>query len=812
MLPAAGAADALDPEAPPPAVMMHFLKRSPALVPLLATLGVSPAIDPAKVVVIKADDYRGNLNGQQQAWTDFVNHSRTLGVKVGLGVVATSISGNAAATQWMQQQQAAGDVEFWNHGWDHSQWTSGGTTYYEFRGSGPGFQQTHFADTQAAILAATGRDSIAFGAPYNQTDADTLTVMNQTPAVRLFFTYNGAAARSAGLVQRVHTMGIIPEAATGKPDAAAFISAHPNGPTGPVALQFHPAVFAAADLAEYGQIVQFLLARGHVFLLPAEYVGAVDGVKTWTGAVGGDWTGSANWSPVGPPAAGDDIAFDGTGANFDTRLNGTARSLGSLTFSSGQTAPVTIATTNAAALTLGPAGSSTTLVVAAGSHRFTGTDGGSGATADFRFGGPSGTTHTIEIGGTAVFEIDGRIDNGGANTKSFRKTGTGTLVLSGNNGSTGAWNHSSGTGFRIEQGVLRFAATNAGGNSANHYLVSSGAALELDGSFSLGINNGTYTLNGHGISGGGALRSTGGTKSITGSGTGGIQLASSASIGVDAGQLTVAQVVKGPGALTKTGSGTLTLTGGNTYGGATLVSTGTLALGASNVLPATPVTIGSATLATAPGISESTGRLEVTGNATIDLGDATTTLAFADHGDLDTWPGTLDITGGFVSGASLRFGTDAGGLSAGQLARITVNGTGTFTLNGTGHLVATATGFASWIGSTFAGGTVPEILRDPEDDPDRDGVANLLEYALVGFDPTVPGVAPGSIDGTTLSFAKRPGTTGLTWRIEETSDPGAPGSWSEVTGDGYVNDGESIRCEVRGPGPRRFFRLRVLAD
>jgi hypothetical protein len=77
------------------------------------------AFDPAKVIIVKADDFKVS----NQAWTNFITESRNLGVKVGFGVVVEDTAGNAATATCMQAQQAPGDVEFWNHGWDHSRWS-----------------------------------------------------------------------------------------------------------------------------------------------------------------------------------------------------------------------------------------------------------------------------------------------------------------------------------------------------------------------------------------------------------------------------------------------------------------------------------------------------------------------------------------------------------------------------------------------------------------------------------------------------------------------------------------------------------------
>jgi autotransporter-associated beta strand protein len=136
--------------------------------------------------------------------------------------------------------------------------------------------------------------------------------------------------------------------------------------------------------------------------------------------------------------------------------------------------------------------------------------------------------------------------------------------------------------------------------------------------------------------------------------------------------------------LTKTGEGTQTLAGANTYTGAMRIEAGTLKLGANDVLPNTAITMSGGTL-DADTYSDTLGALTVTGDASISFG-AGGALIFPDSSGM-TWTGTLNITGAFVDGVSIRFGTSAGGLTTEQQERITVDGT-PVALNGAGYLMA----------------------------------------------------------------------------------------------------------------------------
>ncbi len=269
--------------------------------------------------------------------------------------------------------------------------------------------------------------------------------------------------------------------------------------------------------------------------------------------------------------------------------------------------------------------------------------------------------------------------------------------------------------------------------------------------------------------------------------------------------------ITGDGGFAQVGTGNTVLTLANTYIGPTSIEAGTLTLGAAGVLPdGSAVVIANAALDSGSA-AETAGRLDISGAAIIHLG-AGASMAFADSSAVD-WTGTLDLTGNFVPGTSLRFGTDSAGLDPSQLTLISADGFNHFALDAAGYLTAEASfGFDSWISGVFAKGSIPIDQRGPSDDFDKDKVANLLEFALAGHDPTVPDPKVGDFTGHTLAFAKRPGTSGLSYAIETSTDLGQTDPWAEVGGVSYVNDPDIISYALPGEPPRAFLRLRVAMD
>ncbi|MBA4138342.1 MAG: hypothetical protein C0518_13605 [Opitutus sp.] len=198
-------------------------------------------------------------------------------------------------------------------------------------------------------------------------------------------------------------------------------------------------------------------------------------------------------------------------------------------------------------------------------------------------------------------------------TGAFTKLGSGTLTLGAANTYTGATN--------ITAGTLALGAANALSDTTA-VSIGTGAGLQLaSGNETVGsiAGGGSIDLGAHTLTSGGTNASTafsgviGGTGGIVKAGSGTLALTGantySGGTTVSAGTLrgsstslqgniansgslvfdqstngTFAGVVSGSGALIKEGAGTLTLSGANTNTGATTVSGGSLALGADNVL------------------------------------------------------------------------------------------------------------------------------------------------------------------------------------------------------------------------------------
>lgn len=240
----------------------------------------------------------------------------------------------------------------------------------------------------------------------------------------------------------------------------------------------------------------------------------------------------------------------------------------------------------------------------------------------------SGGNQNITGGGTLTVNHTtgektyfGRITDGTTAT-ALTKTGAGTQVIDNQSGT--ASNYSGAT--TISAGTLRAAGGTAIGDTSAVSLANVAATtFDLASSETIGS-----------LAGGGA---TGGNVTLN---------ANTLTTGGNNSSTAYAGVISGiGGALTKTGSGTLTLSGTNTYTGVTQVNAGTLFIGASGSLADTTTTIGvGGTLAGGGTIGGATA-IQGTHNPGFSPGTQTFTngLSYADTATLN-WELTANSTAG----------------------------------------------------------------------------------------------------------------------------------------------------------------------
>lgn len=245
--------------------------------------------------------------------------------------------------------------------------------------------------------------------------------------------------------------------------------------------------------------------------------------------------------------------------------------------------------------------------------------------------------------------------------------------------------------------------------------------------------------------------------------------------------------------ISKSGNGTLTLTGGGDYSDTTNVTGGTLRV--DGTLDASAVTVAVGARLSGTG---SLPTASIAGTLALVVGQAPLTIT----GALTLQDATLEISGTPAGNAPVilaNYGSASGtfatvtGLPAGWQLEPDFN-------NGTA-LAVVPDGFSSWTDQNAGG-------QGPGEDFDNDGIPNLIEYALL-TNPAGPDPSPGTLVNGTLSFTKRSDAVSngdVSYTIE-TSASLQPDSWTSVTLG--TNDATTISYTLATGHGKIFARLVV---
>lgn len=427
--------------------------------------------------------------------------------------------------------------------------------------------------------------------------------------------------------------------------------------------------------------------------------GAQAANRTWGGGGSGVvWSSNANWNGSGV-SDGDSLTFAGNTKLSTT--NDVLTSIGSITFSSGS-----------GAFVLG--GNAVTLT-----DNVTNNDD-SIQTIDLGLNMSATRTLAATSGNIVMNGVLGQTAAAG-----LTKTGNFSLTLTNSNSYAGL--------TTISAGVLNIRHANALGTTAGATSLTSGAALEIQGGITTAAE--ALTLNGTGISSGGALRSISGNNNYTGA----ITLGTAALINSDAGTLTLSggvggnfaktfggsgnisvttSAISGSGGIVKDGSGTVRLGVTNTYTGGTTVSAGTLLANATSATSSGAVSVASTSTLGGTGSIAPTGTNGISVSGVLAPGDgvgSVGTLTF----NMSGTAGTASMAGGSSFAYDLGLaGLNITSLGSSDLLAIAGAASGDFAFNGNSiNFLGTGTnGFYklfdtssdnanTWTGLTFNGTT-----------------------------------------------------------------------------------------------------------
>lgn len=494
---------------------------------------------------------------------------------------------------------------------------------------------------------------------------------------------------------------------------------------------------------------------------------------TWTNTAGGPWGTAGNWlSDIVATGSGSTADFSTLDLTTDATVDlDSARTISNLVFGDTDISPSSAAgwTLTGSALTL--AGTTPTVTVNAlgdtktvtisaavggtagltktgdgtliltGANTYTGLTTVSTGMLQLQGGAFSTTARDYTIASLAVLNLDG---NTGVASGTTTLSGTGTLRITGGTFANETPNEPKGDGRDISMEMdtgavidVQSGATIYNGGWQNITWTNNKADLNADGTFDLAEGQNVFVdaLTGAGSVGGAAtVGGGGGTQKVT--------------VGVDGGSGEFSGNVGGGFDFTKTGSGSQTLSGTNSYSGNTTVEEGTFSIAPGGSLRFYPTSGGQ------------TNALSGTATATLSyLGTMDLDLSAADTTDGNFW-------------ALVNVGSFSGPVPTLTPAAVT-SSLGSFTAISPGTWELSVTG-AKWTFTEDDGTLIYEVTATPyelwansfdppiglpAEDDDNDGLTNQEEFAF-GLIPN----SGASVNAITVPLDKATGTFSYTRR------------------------------------------------
>lgn len=217
-------------------------------------------------IILKLDDLKAPNNTCSSL--PALDYLKTKQIKASFGAIANGFDATSLNTlsTFIHATNSKGEklFEIWHHGLDHVDPEFKGTTY--------AYQKAHFDQATQLIKQFLGVQMHTFGTPFNANDATTNTVMSEDPNYKVMLFGNVNFAASTGIVNLTHRVDMESTAGTFSYDyLVTNYTKYKGNYADYMVLQGHPLLWDAAELEQFKQAIDYLIAQGCEFELPYEY-------------------------------------------------------------------------------------------------------------------------------------------------------------------------------------------------------------------------------------------------------------------------------------------------------------------------------------------------------------------------------------------------------------------------------------------------------------------------------------------------------------------------------------------------------------
>ncbi|MFV0337704.1 MAG: DUF2334 domain-containing protein [Chthoniobacterales bacterium] len=221
-------------------------------------------------VLLKLDDMVSKDGTVPGRWKKLKAYTDSQNIPISVGVITNSLEEDSPKyIEELKKWHADGNVEFWNHGYDHRRWDEDGIEIAEFGGSGLEHQREHIAKGQRLAHEKLGFRFVTFGAPFNRIDSDTITALDAHPEIS-FWLYGLESENSARNVLKRHPK-INMEEPVIRPNFKAFYENYATSEAEDLLiLQGHPPHWEENDFEQFTKIIERLKKDNARFILPRD--------------------------------------------------------------------------------------------------------------------------------------------------------------------------------------------------------------------------------------------------------------------------------------------------------------------------------------------------------------------------------------------------------------------------------------------------------------------------------------------------------------------------------------------------------------